>query len=85
MKLYYRDGVAYKKVDRSQARRLFLQGHKIFLMPSKISFDSAWIAPAEIDMESELSLDGAVNAFNYYNCNSETGCCAYYVEVKERF
>lgn len=85
MEYRWRNGRAYKKVSKTQARKLFERGEWVFLMPSKIPFDSKWITPAAIHYLHELSFDGAVDAFTYYNCNSETGRCSYYTEVKERY
>lgn len=81
----YRNGKTYKKVNRSQARQAFRQGEWVYLMPNKVRFDSLWIAPTPIHNLHEPSFDGAVDAFNYYNCNSETGRCAYYIRVKENY
>lgn len=85
MEYRWRGGRTYKKVNKTQARTLFERGDWIFLMPSKIPFDSKWITPAVIHREYELSFDGAVDSFTYYNCNSGIGRCSYYVEVKERY
>lgn len=85
MEFRWRNDRAYKKINKTQARKLFERGDWVYLMPSKIPFDSKWVTPAVIHREYELSFDGAVDAFVYYNCNSETGRCSYYAEVKERY
>lgn len=85
MEYCWRNGRAYKKVSKTRARVLFDRGEWVYLMPSKILFSNKWIAPAVIHQDTELSFDGAVDAFTYYNCNKETGRCAYYIEVKERY
>lgn len=85
MEYAWRNGRAYKKVNKTVAREKFNRGEWVYLMPSKILFSTKWVAPAVIHQSTELSFDGAVDAFTYYNCNGVTGRCAYYIEVKERY
>lgn len=84
MEYSWRNSKPYKRVNRTVARTKFNSGEWVYLMPSKIPFDSKWMKPAIINQNTELSFDGAVDAFEYYNCNGETGHCAYYLEVKEK-
>lgn len=68
--------------NKGTARRLFREGQVIHLFPCKANPNSPWwTGGVQISRESGDTFDHLVNAFEYYNCNSETGYYThYYVE-----
>lgn len=73
-----------KKVNKTQARKLFNKGVTLFLLPSKVGFNNCWISPYRLNInecENEKDFDKIVNAYSYYNCNTDLGkIISYYVE-----
>ena len=66
----------YTRVRKDLARRLFNEGKTIYLTPSNVIADDSnyWIKPIPILTKYGLKcFDGAVNIFEYYNCNYELG------------
>ena len=67
----------YVRVNKPTARKMYNYGLTVNLLPCKVSTNSVWIRPFAINkFESEYSenkFDRTVNAFQYYNCNTETG------------
>ena len=72
----------WKKINKTQARKIFNNFGTIYLLPSNMSTESMWGFPYGINQETELTFDGAVNAFRYYNCNNELGRYVHYF-IKE--
>lgn len=67
------------KTNKTQARKLFNQGMKILLTPSKIQTNSIWVTPFGIEKEDYTeSFDTIVKRFIFYNCTSETGYYPHY-------
>lgn len=66
-----------KKISKAKARTLFNNGQSVYLKASKLRLDYA----VEVSPDWENSLDGAVNAYRYYNCNKECGMGVEYYEV----
>lgn len=84
----------YRRITKPTARKLFNMGTSIYMLPCKCrmtepeSKEFSWVYPAEINMfdskEDERLFDAMVNAYMYYNCNSELGYYPhYYVSVEE--
>lgn len=63
----------FLKVTKRTAIKLFNEGTSIYLLPNKVRLGNIWIKPAEINNKHNDSLDSLVNAYAYYNCNSELG------------
>ena len=75
----------WKKVDKRKAERVFNGFGTVYLLPSKMRTDNMWMSPMPISLDWELTFVGAVNAFRYYNCNSELGKgVAFYLKEEER-
>lgn len=83
--------MSYKRVRKNVARRLFNEGVKIYLLPCKIREEfiskstdpfCLFVVETSLDEEDETkTFDKVVNAFEYYNCNSEAGYYAkYYIK-----
>lgn len=70
----------YKRIRKNEARRRHNEGETIYLLPCMVYPDDfhPWIKPYSIEGEP---FDKAVNAFEYYNCNSELGYyTAFYIK-----
>ena len=63
----------FLKVDKKIATKLFNEGKSIYLLPNKVRVDNMWIQPFEVNNNHNDSLDSIINAYAYYNCNSELG------------
>ncbi len=72
----------YRKVTKPMARKLYEEGKSILMCACKLNPASEWGTYSIISNKDEVSFDRAVNAFTYYNCNSETGSYPHYY-VKE--
>ena len=69
------DNGKYTRIRKDVARRLYNEGQTIYLTPSNIVANDSyfWVAPMPITIHSGKTFDGAVNEFEYYNCNHELG------------
>lgn len=66
----------YKRVDKRVARRLFNEGEAIFLVPCNCDVHSLFTYEIGKDywgIDEDPDFDKVVNAFEWYNCNSELG------------
>ncbi len=78
----------YKRISKPAARKIYNDGGVIRLVPCNIRPVNYWdyYADAQKDQFTQVDYDGfnatvarnkefetVVNAFTYYNCNSETG------------
>ena len=71
------------RVDKREARKLFNKGVNVFLWACKANIFSPWNAYCYSN-NTECEFDTFVNAFEYYNCNSQIGKYAkYYVFSKD--
>ena len=82
----------YKRVNKPTARKMYNRGFTIEIIPCKVLFtkdEFAWIKPFVTNIkdstESENKFDRMVNAFEYYNCNAETGYFAHYYVLEEDY
>lgn len=84
----------YERISKATARKLFLKGEKIGMLPCKAVPGSAWFPyPYMLDREAqkdfvvdeigmENRFNSLVNSFEYYNCNNELGKYAsFYREI----
>lgn len=69
-----------KKINRQKAKRLFDDGVKITLCPSKLMYGAPWYPECEIDKNRcpDNSFQSIVNNFTVYNCTYETGYYPHY-------
>ena len=77
-------GIVFTRVSKREAEKRFNAGEEICLVPCKVDPRNEWgvLYCVEKDEEHE-DFEKIVNAFSYYNCNSELGnYVAYY--TKER-
>lgn len=76
--------MAWKKINKRVAEGIFNSYGTVYLLPNKMHPDNIWVHPLGVNLECELTFDGAVNAFRYYNCNRECGTgVAYYVKEEK--
>ena len=63
-----------KRINMTQARKMYNEGTSIYLLPSKAVLGSIWIFPIKIsqDIQDQCDFDTKVNAYRYYNCTAET-------------
>jgi len=66
-----------KKINKSEARKLFNKGRVIYLVPAKANLRSPWVQPYGISKKSG-SFNKLVNSFEYYNCHAPFGNYAWY-------
>lgn len=71
-----------RKINKLTARKIFNEGHKVFLIPCKCRTNSVWQTGCWIDNTTfDRSFDSIVDEFEYYNCNKELGTySAYYIK-----
>ena len=76
----------FKKLNKTQARKLYNAGQTIMLVPCKVNPNNMWgighyFSNAEGD-GFERDFDKVVSYYSYYNCQyNELGkYCAYYIE-----
>lgn len=64
-----------KKITKRAARAAFEAGRVIFLQPSRTSIYSEWVRPLGVRKTSPIdgNFEALCSAFEYYNCNRETG------------
>ena len=73
-----------RKITKAEAKKRYNKGEKIYLNPSKMRVNSFWwSAPSftkrdEIERGNDGDFEKLVNAFWYYNCNSEMGKVVHY-------
>ena len=87
------NGKTYSRINKASARKQYLQGRTVFLLPCNFRFGSPWFSayPMNRNRDENFVIDetgmenrfnSLVNSFEYYNCTCrETGeYAAFYVE-----
>lgn len=81
-----RDGAMWQRVNKRRARSAYNAGHTIKIAPALIDPVSAWNINADITQKIQdcnETFDTRVNAFEYFNCNTECGkYAAYYIRTE---
>ena len=86
----------YRRVTKPTARRMYLSGCEIMLLPCKVGSvhlednSNPWVVrPVTISLATcphdANRFDRSVNDFEYYNCNAELGYYAHYFVTEEEF
>ncbi len=71
----------YKRITKRAAARLYEQGQPVLFCPVNLIPGGAWGIGSIIIKEEGRTFEQVLNAFEYYNCNNETGkYTAFYVE-----
>lgn len=63
------------KIRKNTARKLFNNGKELILMPCKCHWGAVGLMGIAISKNyiTHADFDSLVNAFEYYNCNSQLG------------
>lgn len=78
----------FKKVNKTQARKLYNKNVNIYIVPCKVfpNYSSIWIKPIKLNKEEylekyyEIDFDKIINNFEFYNCNKDLGkYTSYYI------
>jgi len=74
----------FKRINKSQARKLFENEKQFFIVPRKVSPLNSWGLGMEVIINNWSvgeSFQNFVNSYEYYNCNNELGTySAFYVK-----
>ena len=64
-----------ERVSKSKAKRMFILGQSVYMLPSNVVLNNMWISPVEMqaDVRSIESFEKCCNNFSYYNCSAELG------------
>lgn len=80
----------FKRVSKPQARKLYMGGEKVLILPCKTRLDNNYFEPSIMNIYTckrnriEVNFNRDVETYEYYNCNTELGKYAqFFVEVKE--
>ncbi len=72
----------WKEITKAKARSLFLTGHTVHILSSKLNPDNIWQKPYAVSPDWENNFDAACDSYTYYNCNSASGKgLRYYIAV----
>ena len=61
----------YKKITKTQARKMHAEGKAVYVTASKVNPYSIWMPPFEIPKETDF--EEFCGEYCFYNCNAETG------------
>lgn len=76
-------GRRIRRINKTAARKAYNKGVMIFMQSCNMPLESMWQSACPITPDGTTSFDSVVNAFQYYNCDSERGRYPhYYIEVK---
>ena len=76
------NGAGYRRISKAAARKVYAAGLHLILCPVGMRPDTPWHIEAFVEHRNE-SFDSVVNAFEYFNCNAETGYyTAFYAPIK---
>jgi hypothetical protein len=71
----------YKRITKRTAERLYELGQPVLFCPVKLIPGGVWGIGCIITKEEGTTFTQALNAFEFYNCNNETGnYTAFYVK-----
>lgn len=72
----------YKRITKRTAERLYEGGEPVLFCPVKLAPGGAWGNGCIVIKENGANFKQVLNAFEYYNCNNETGnYTAFYVKA----
>lgn len=75
----------YTRVSKRKARRLFMEGVEILVLPCKVNPANVWEMTARMSNSSIEDFEKWLNEYSYYSCNyNELGRYpAFYIKEKE--
>ena len=74
-----RTGTHYRRITKSNAKKLYADGHTLIIAPVYANMNSPWHLWAIMQYNGKdgdtpgQSFERVVNSFTYYNCNAELG------------
>ena len=74
----------YKRITKQAARERFNNCESCYMLPCKMNPGNMWMKPVPVPVyDGHNSFTEIVNAFEYYNCNNETGnYTAFYIKME---
>ena len=64
----------YTRISKQAARKLYDANKPVHICTCRFRPDNMWMPAVEIRHDKEeFTFDNYVNAYEYYNCNKETG------------
>lgn len=77
------DEFTFERINKKTARIAFNNGLPVIFCPVNMPPFSMWYNASAISKKDSESFESVLNAFECYNCNSETGrYTAFYIPVK---
>lgn len=71
----------YKRISKRTAAKLYEMGQPIFFCPVKLIPGGMWNIGCIVTKKEGRTFQQELNAFEYYNCSSETGnYTAFYIK-----
>ena len=71
----------YKRITKQTAKRLYEMGEPVLFCPVKLIPDGVWGNGCTVTKKEGATFEQELNAFEYYNCNNETGnYTAFYIK-----
>lgn len=71
-----------KKINKTQAKKLYNEGKTINLIPCKCRPNGVWVHLCPISNTENVTFESMLNSYMYYNCIPELGLYPhYYVEL----
>jgi hypothetical protein len=71
----------YKRITKRAAEQFYETGQPVLFCPVKLIPGGAWGIGCTITKEEGRTFEQELNAFEYYNCNNETGYyTAFYIK-----
>ena len=75
------------KINKSQARKQYELGVTVYITPCKMRLGNMWNPEIEmnkynlLEVNPNITFDGFINEFEYYNCDYERGYyTSYYIK-----
>lgn len=75
----------YKRITKTEARRLFNNDNAILIAPVNYNINSPWHVEDILDKHYDAQdFDITVNAYTFYNCNNELGSYPAFYAIDNR-
>lgn len=81
----YGETITLQQIQKRTAKKMYENGETVYLQTRNFSPFGVWSQCFDVDKERSAneSFDSVINAFEYYNCNSESGLyTTFYKRIK---
>ena len=79
--MFGKSTIDYVRISKPRALKLHGKGIPVYIVPMKMNPDSPWGYAGVIQPEDDF--DKVLTAYDYSNCNAETGkSCAFYAKYE---